>query len=61
MAMSAVTDETTRIAVARLRAAGLRPTRQRIALARTLFSAGDRHVTAEQLHAEVQADRKSVV
>src|SRR5690606_21322228 len=37
---------------ARLRAAGLRPTRQRIALARLLFGEGDRHVTAEQLHAE---------
>ena len=36
----------------RLRAAGLRPTRQRIALARLIFGAGDRHLTAEQLHAE---------
>jgi len=36
----------------RLRAAGLRPTRQRLALARQLFEAGDRHVTAEQRHVE---------
>ena len=36
---------------ARLHAAGLRPTRQRLALARLLF-AGDRHVTAESLHEE---------
>lgn len=36
----------------RLRAAGLRPTRQRIALARLLFDTGDRHVTAEQVHGE---------
>jgi Fur family iron response transcriptional regulator len=36
----------------RLRGAGLRPTRQRLALARLLFEKGDRHVTAEQLHAE---------
>lgn len=36
----------------RLRNAGLRPTRQRLALARLLFDGGDRHVTAEQLHAE---------
>jgi Fur family iron response transcriptional regulator len=36
----------------RLRSAGLRPTRQRLALARLLFEQGDRHVTAEQLHAE---------
>ncbi len=36
----------------KLRAAGLRPTRQRLALARLLLDAGDRHVTAEQLHGE---------
>ena len=36
----------------RLRAVGLRPTRQRLALARLLFNGGDRHVTAEQLHGE---------
>lgn len=33
--------------------AGLRPTRQRILLATLLFGRGDRHVTAEGLHAEV--------
>ncbi len=38
-----------------LRAAKLRPTRQRLALARLLFDKGDRHVTAEQLHGEAQA------
>ena len=38
----------------RLRAAGLRPTRQRIALAKLLFDGGDRHVTAEDLHGEAQ-------
>ncbi len=36
----------------RLRQAGLRPTRQRIALAKLLFEGGDRHVTAEELHGE---------
>ncbi|MFN0219417.1 MAG: iron response transcriptional regulator IrrA [Hyphomicrobium sp.] len=36
-----------------LRAAGLRPTRQRLVLGTLLFAGGDRHVTAEQLHAEV--------
>ena len=36
----------------RLRAAGLRPTRQRTALAGLLFRAGDRHVSAEALHDE---------
>jgi len=36
----------------RLRAAGLRPTRQRVALANLLFAKGDRHLTAEELHEE---------
>lgn len=38
--------------VTKLRAAGLRPTRQRIALGKLLFAGGDRHVTAESLHLE---------
>ena len=37
-----------------LRAAGLRPTRQRMALAELLFAKGDRHVTAEALHEEAR-------
>ena len=41
--------------LSRLRRAGLRPTRQRLALARMLFESGDRHVTAEQLHVEATA------
>ena len=41
----------------RLRDAGLRPTRQRVALAEILYSRGHRHVSAEDLHAEaVMAD-----
>jgi Fur family iron response transcriptional regulator len=36
----------------RVRKAGLRPTRQRLALARLLFAKGSRHVTAENLHGE---------
>ena len=40
---------------ARLTAAGLRPTRQRVALGELLFSAGDRHVTAEKLFEEAIA------
>ncbi len=39
----------------RLRTAGLRPTRQRMALASLLFADGDRHVSAEMLHDEAQA------
>ncbi len=42
----------TRFAGDRLRSAGLRPTRQRIALAGLLFAKGDRHLTAEELHDE---------
>ena len=38
-----------------LRQANLRPTRQRLTLGRLLFENGDRHITAEQLHAEVTA------
>ncbi|MFM7083581.1 MAG: iron response transcriptional regulator IrrA [Hyphomicrobium sp.] len=44
----------------RLKMAGLRPTRQRILLANLLFSKGDRHVTAEILHAEVISAGKQV-
>jgi Fur family iron response transcriptional regulator len=42
-------------ALDRLRDAGLRPTRQRLALAKLLFDTLDRHVTAEQLHTEALA------
>ncbi|MEQ9491478.1 MAG: Fur family transcriptional regulator [Alphaproteobacteria bacterium] len=37
-----------------LRDAGLRPTRQRMALAKLLFDHEDRHVTAEVLHAQAR-------
>lgn len=40
--------------------AGLRPTRQRIALGELLFRGGDRHVTAERLFDEAIAARLSV-
>ena len=43
------------VVLGRLRAAGLRPTRQRLALARLLLENGNRHVTAEQLHSEALA------
>ncbi|MDE1993100.1 MAG: transcriptional repressor [Rhizobiaceae bacterium] len=36
----------------RLRDAGLRPTRQRVALGDLLFAKGDRHLTVEELHEE---------
>ena len=43
-----------------LRAAGLRPTRQRVALASLLFAGCDRHVTAEALHEEAQVRKVPV-
>src|SRR5918996_426169 len=49
-----------RSAIDSMKAAGLRPTRQRLALARLLFEKGDRHVTAEQLHSEAMAARVRV-
>jgi Fur family transcriptional regulator, iron response regulator len=39
----------------RLRDCGLRPTRQRVALADLLFAKGDRHLTVEELHEEAGA------
>jgi Fur family transcriptional regulator, iron response regulator len=46
--------------LSRLRAVGLRPTQQRLALAELLFGPGDRHISAEQLHDEAQAAKISV-
>lgn len=43
-----------------LRTAGLRPTRQRVALGWLLFGKGDRHVTAERLHEEAVKARVPV-
>ena len=43
-------------ALRQLKAAGLRPTRQRLSLAKLLFSGEEnRHVTAEEVHAEALA------
>lgn len=43
-----------------LRMAGLRPTRQRVALAQLLFSGPHRHISAEQLHAEANGSLVNV-
>ena len=40
--------------LARLKAAGLRPTRQRLALAKLLLESGPRHITAEELFHEAR-------
>lgn len=50
--MSGMTSRPYASLLERLKEAGLRPTRQRLALARLLFGGGERHVTAEQLHGE---------
>lgn len=39
----------------KLKDAGLRPTRQRLALAKLLFECSERHISAEDLHAEALA------
>ncbi|HWD58771.1 MAG TPA: Fur family transcriptional regulator [Stellaceae bacterium] len=54
MSLMQITNQQATI-LARLRGAGLRPTRQRLALAKLLFDSADRHVTAEQLHGEATA------
>ena len=53
-------DGTDTEVAARLRSAGLRPTRQRVALAGLLFCEGDRHVSAETVYEEAIAARVSV-
>ncbi|NKN37186.1 transcriptional repressor [Agrobacterium sp. a22-2] len=52
--------EANRDTEAKLRRSGLRPTRQRIALAALLFAKGDRHLTVEELHEEAVAARVPV-
>ena len=44
----------------RLRMSGLRPTRQRLVLGSLLFGGGNRHVSAEMLHAEALAAGEQV-
>jgi Fur family transcriptional regulator, iron response regulator len=45
---------------AKLRAAGLRPTRQRVVLGWMLFGKGDRHVSAEALYEEANRARAAL-
>lgn len=54
------TDRPFAAVIEMLRRARLRPTRQRLALAKLLFSGDDRHVTAEVLHKEALASRVRV-
>lgn len=56
-----VPDAVTRPEVrAMLRQSGLRPTRQRMALAEILFAHGNRHISAESLHDEAVTRRVPV-
>ena len=54
------TDRPNAAAIELLRRARLRPTRQRLALAKLLFSGEDRHFTAEGLHKEALASHVRV-
>jgi Fur family iron response transcriptional regulator len=45
---------------AMLRKSGLRPTRQRVALAEILFARGNRHISAESLHDEATVEKVPV-
>ena len=54
MNFDALTPEQVGQLSGKLRAAGLRSTRPRLALAHLLFGAGNRHVTAETLHEEAR-------
>ena len=54
MAQGPVTDNVIR---RRLEAAGVRPTRQRVDLGRTIFGADDRHFTAEMIYEETRSIR----
>jgi Fur family iron response transcriptional regulator len=53
--MDATVRKDTEAVDRRVRNAGLRPTRQRVALANLLFAKGDRHLSAEELHEEALA------
>ena len=61
MAMSAHRDGSAPVQCEdRLRSVGLRPTRQRVALTRLIYGHGDRHFSAEALHAEAVEARIDV-
>src|ERR1700733_13722914 len=55
--MSSIQNERSRTL---LQDAGLRPTRQRMALAALLFDGCDKHMTAEQVHAALRRNRTRV-
>src|SRR5271168_2949688 len=54
---SAHPEACTGVLLRKLASAGVRPTRQRLDLARTIFGAGDRHFTAEMIYEETRSIR----
>ena len=55
MVRAVTTSRTYSRALERLKEAGLRPTRQRLALAKLLLESGPRHITAEELFYEARS------
>lgn len=55
MVRDVTTSRTYSRALERLKEAGLRPTRQRLALAKLLLESGPRHITAEELFYEARS------
>ena len=47
-------------AIKTLRNSGIRPTKQRMVLAKLLFEKGERHISAEELYDEVKKDERKI-
>ena len=47
-------------AIRKLSANGIRPTKQRMILAKLLFEKGDRHVSVEEIHEEVRKEDRKI-
>ena len=47
-------------AIKKLTDKGIRPTKQRMILAKLLFEKGDRHISAEELYTEVQKEERKI-
>lgn len=57
---SSEVSSTTSHASERLRAVGLRPTRQRVALYNIIFGSGERHLSAEELYQEARRSTEAM-
>ena len=47
-------------AIARLKKNGIRPTKQRMVLAKLLFEKGDRHISAEEIFDEIKKEDRKI-